>query len=136
MFSAGFRKLADELISSGVNSESISSHPNLPSVDQTERDIMRETDCADDCNPDSLIINRTSHMEDETHQSLDTNNQALPRSPTVLASGGPDLANLSNSTSWDLSASREVSALFRNHLASFETADGLRVKRVVCHITT
>ncbi|KAL5110043.1 Myotubularin-related protein 3 [Taenia crassiceps] len=104
VFSAGFRKLADE--SPGENDGSINSQINLPSVDQTERDIMRETDSVEDGNPD--IVNRTQpHMEGETQQSLNTNNQALPGSPALLASSGPDRADLSNSTSWDLSASRE-----------------------------
>ncbi|VDK23140.1 unnamed protein product [Taenia asiatica] len=124
VFSAGFRKLADESISPGENDETTSLQINLSSVDQTEGDIMRETDSVDACDPSSLIVNRTqSHIEGETQQSPNTNNQALPRSPTLLPSGGPDRANLSNSTSWDLSASREVSALFRTHLAPFEAVD-------------
>ncbi|EUB64235.1 Myotubularin-related protein [Echinococcus granulosus] len=108
VFSAQFRMLADESVSAGANDESIGSQINLPSVDQTKRDIMGEADSVDDCNPNSLIGSRTrSHTEGESHQNLRTNSEALPGSPTLLASSGPDRVNLSNGTSWDLAASKE-----------------------------
>ncbi|VDM35409.1 unnamed protein product [Hydatigera taeniaeformis] len=112
VFSARFRKLADESVSSGENDESIGSQINLPSINQTERVIIGGRDSVDDFNPSNLTVDQTrSRKESEAQQNNhNSDNQVLHRSLTPLAPGVPDRTNLSNSTSWDLTASREPPA--------------------------